>query len=80
MSPAGGQVAAGFAAAARATRGIPVIGGTLAGALVHGGLRRVVRSGLVLGAVHEDRVMFGVDEDPVLADGDRLLSLEPDRS
>jgi voltage-gated potassium channel len=38
------------------------------------------RAGLVLGAVHEDRVMFGVDEDPVLAEGDRLLSLEPDRS
>jgi len=27
-----------------------------------------------------DRVMFGVDKDPVLAEGDRLLSLEPDRS
>jgi voltage-gated potassium channel len=37
------------------------------------------RAGLVLGAVHEDRVMFGVNEDPVLAEGDRLLSLELDR-
>lgn len=37
------------------------------------------RAGLVLGAVHEGRVLFGVGEDPELAAGDRLLVMEPDR-
>jgi hypothetical protein len=37
VSQAGQQVTAGFTAAAGAARGIPVIGGTLAGALAHGG-------------------------------------------
>ena len=37
VSQAGNQVTAGFTAAAGAARGIPVIGGTLAGALAHGG-------------------------------------------
>jgi len=38
------------------------------------------RVGLVLGAVHEGRVLFGVGEDPELAAGDRLLVMEPDGS
>lgn len=39
---------------------------------------RTERDGLVLGAVHEGRVVLGVGQDPVLADGDRLLVLEAD--
>jgi voltage-gated potassium channel len=38
------------------------------------------REGLVLGTVHEGRVMFGINEDPALAAGDCLLVLEPERS
>lgn len=41
---------------------------------------RVERDGLVLGAVHEDRVIFGINEDPVLGAGDRLLVLESERT
>lgn len=41
---------------------------------------RVERDGLVLGAVHEDRVIFGINEDPVLGAGDRLLVLESEKS
>lgn len=38
------------------------------------------RAGLVLGAVHEERVLFGIGEDPALVEGDRLLVLEPESS
>lgn len=38
------------------------------------------REGLVLGAVHEERVLFGINEDPALAAGDCLLVLEPEGS
>lgn len=38
------------------------------------------RSELVLAVVHEDRVLFGVDDDPALSAGDRLLVLKPGRS
>ena len=34
---------------------------------------RSERSGLVLGLVHEGRVIMGIGEDPVIADGDHLL-------
>lgn len=40
---------------------------------------RAELSGLVLGAVHAGKVVMGVADDPVLADGDRLLVLEPAR-
>lgn len=36
---------------------------------------RAQRAGLVLGAVHDGQVTLGVDRDPVLATGDRLLVL-----
>jgi voltage-gated potassium channel len=38
------------------------------------------RAGLVLGAVHDERVMFELDQDIVLSSGDRLLVLESDAS
>ena len=38
---------------------------------------RTERSGLVLGLVHQDRVIMGIGEDPVIADGDHLLVAEP---
>jgi voltage-gated potassium channel len=38
---------------------------------------RTERSGLVLGPVHQDRVIMGIGEDPVIADGDHLLVAEP---
>ena len=34
------------------------------------------RSGLVLGLVHQGRVIMGIGEDPVIADGDHLLVAE----
>jgi hypothetical protein len=40
---------------------------------------RAERGDLVLGAVHDQQVMFGVGQDPMLAEGDRLLVLEADR-
>lgn len=39
---------------------------------------RADRAGLVLGAVHSERLVFELDQDPVLEDGDRLLVLEAD--
>ena len=36
--------------------------------------------GLVLGAVHEGRVILGLGQDVVLADGDQLIVLEAARS
>ena len=38
---------------------------------------RTERSGLVLGLVHQGRVIMGIGEDPVIADGDHLLVAEP---
>ena len=38
---------------------------------------RTERSGLVLGLVHQGRVIMGISEDPVVADGDHLLVAEP---
>jgi voltage-gated potassium channel len=35
------------------------------------------RSGLVLGLVHDGRFLLGIDEDPVVAAGDRLLVARP---
>ncbi|HEX3389276.1 MAG TPA: ion channel [Streptosporangiaceae bacterium] len=40
---------------------------------------RSERSGLVLGLVHEGRVIMGIGEDPVIAAGDHLLVAEPER-
>jgi voltage-gated potassium channel len=41
---------------------------------------RTERSGLVLGLVHQGRVIMGIGEDPVIADGDHLLVAEPGHS
>ena len=41
---------------------------------------RSERSGLVLGLVHEGRVIMGIGEDPVIAEGDHLLVAEPGRA
>jgi len=38
---------------------------------------RTERAGLVLGLVHQGRVIMGIGEDPVIADGDHLLVAEP---
>lgn len=35
------------------------------------------RRGMVLGAVHDGHVVMGITDDPILADGDRLLVLQP---
>lgn len=41
---------------------------------------RAGRTGLVLGAVQNGRVTLGVDHDPLLSKGDRLLVLDPARA
>lgn len=41
---------------------------------------RSQRAGLVLGAVHDERVVFGLEQDPVLASGDHLLVLDTESS
>ena len=38
---------------------------------------RSERSGLVLGLVHQGRVIMGIGEDPMVAAGDQLLVAEP---
>jgi voltage-gated potassium channel len=40
---------------------------------------RDAQAGLVLGAVHGGAVVMGVVDDPILAEGDRILVLAPDR-
>jgi Ion channel len=60
------------------------------GAAAAAGLRRVLamgrglpssgrgeRDGLVLGLVHDGRFLLGVDDDPVVSSGDRLLIAQP---
>ncbi|HTT54348.1 MAG TPA: hypothetical protein VMH35_23400 [Streptosporangiaceae bacterium] len=38
---------------------------------------RSERAGLVLALVHDGRVIMGIQEDPAVAAGDRLLVAEP---